>query len=100
MEERLVRFRPRAILIVLGIILAAVVLIQVVQVARGVLIWILIALFLATALNPAVEWLGAHGVRRRGLAVMITYLGALAVIAAIVIGFVVARRRRTVVEEE
>ena len=83
MEERLVRFRPRAILIVLGIILAAVVLIQVVQVARGVLIWILIALFLATALNPAVEWLGAHGVRRRGLAVMITYLGALAVIAAL-----------------
>ena len=57
MEERLVRFRPRAIVSVLGIILAAVVLIQVIQVARGVLIWILVAVFLAVALNPAVEWL-------------------------------------------
>ena len=34
MEERLVRFRPRAILVVLGIILAAVVLIEIVQAAR------------------------------------------------------------------
>jgi predicted PurR-regulated permease PerM len=83
MEERLVRFRPRAIVVVLAIILAAVVLIQVVQVARGVLIWILVAVFLAVALNPAVEWLLAHGVPRRGLAVLITYLGALAAIGAL-----------------
>ncbi|MGI9112428.1 MAG: AI-2E family transporter [Gaiellaceae bacterium] len=83
MEERLVRFRPRAIVIVLGIILAALLMIQVVQVARGVLIWILVAVFLAVALNPAVEWLQAHGVARRGLAVMIAYLGALAAIAAL-----------------
>jgi len=83
MEERLVRFRPRAIVAVLGIILAALLMIQVVQVARGVLIWILVAVFLAVALNPAVEWLQAHGVARRGLAVMIAYLGALAAIAAL-----------------
>ncbi len=88
MEERLVRFRPRAILVVLGIILAAVVLIQVVQVARGVLIWIVVAVFLAVALNPAVEWLQAHGVARRGLAVLITYLGALAAIVALGATFV------------
>ncbi|MEJ7566699.1 MAG: AI-2E family transporter [Gaiellaceae bacterium] len=88
MEERLVRFRPRAILVVLGIILAAVVLIQVVQIARGVLIWILVAVFLAVALNPAVEWLQAHGVARRGLAVLITYLGALAAIVALGATFV------------
>jgi len=83
MEERLVRFRPRAIVAVLGIILAALLMIQVVQVARGVLIWILVAVFLAVALNPAVEWLQAHGVARRGLAVMIAYLGAIAAIAAL-----------------
>ena len=50
-------FRPRAILIVLGIILAAVIMIEIVQVARGVLIWVVIAAFLAAALNPAVVWL-------------------------------------------
>ena len=41
MEERLVSFRPRAVLVVLGIILAAVVLIEIIQAARGILIWIL-----------------------------------------------------------
>jgi predicted PurR-regulated permease PerM len=50
-EERLVRFRPRAILVVLGIIVAAIVLIEVVQAARGVLIWIGVAVFLALALG-------------------------------------------------
>ena len=62
MEERLVRFRPRAILVVLGIILAAVVMVEIVLAARGVLIWIFVAMFLATALNPAVDWLQERGV--------------------------------------
>ncbi|MDQ3163576.1 MAG: AI-2E family transporter [Actinomycetota bacterium] len=88
MEERLIRFRPRAILSVLGIILAAVVMIEIVQVARGVLIWIFIAIFLALALNPAVSWLQGHGVRRRGLAVLITYVGALIAIGAMTALFV------------
>jgi predicted PurR-regulated permease PerM len=82
-EERLVRFRPRAVLVVLAIIVAAVVMIEIVQVARGVLIWILIALFLALALNPAVEWVQAHGVPRRGLAVLVTYVGAILGIVAL-----------------
>ena len=69
--------RPRAILVVLGIILAAIVMIEIVQVARGVLVWIFIAVFLASALNPAVDWLQARGVRRRGAAVAVTYVGAL-----------------------
>ena len=83
MEERLVRFRPRAILVVLGIILAGVVMIEVVQAARGILIWIFIAMFLAAALNPAVEWLQQHGVPRRGLAVAIVFVGAIVAIAAL-----------------
>ena len=82
-EERLVRFRPRAILVVLGIILAGIVLIAVVQAAKGILIWIFVAIFLALALNPGVEWLLAHGVRRRGFAVGITFVGAIVVISAI-----------------
>jgi predicted PurR-regulated permease PerM len=88
MEERLVRFRPRTVLVVLGIILAAVVMIQVVQVAKGVLIWVFVAAFLAAALNPAVEWLLAHGVRRRGLAVAVTYVSTLLAIAALGATFV------------
>jgi predicted PurR-regulated permease PerM len=76
-EERLVRFRPRAVLVVLGLILAAIVMIEILQVARGVLVWIFIAIFLALALNPAVEWLLQRGVKRRGAAVAIAYVGAL-----------------------
>ena len=83
LEERLVHFRPRTVLVVLGIILAAVIMIRVVQAAQGVLIWIGVAVFLAMALNPAVEWLLAHGVKRRGLAVTITVLGAILAIAAV-----------------
>ena len=82
-EERAVWFRPRTVLVVLGIILATLVMIEIVQVARGVLVWILIAVFLALALNPAVEWLLARGVPRRGLAVVITYAGAVLGIAAL-----------------
>ena len=83
MEERLVRFRPRAILIVLGIILAGIVMIEIVQAARGILIWIFVAMFLALALNPAVEWLQQRGVARRGLAVAIVFVGAIVAIAAL-----------------
>jgi predicted PurR-regulated permease PerM len=77
LEERLVRFRPRAIFVVLGIILAAIVLIEIVQAARGVLIWIGVAVFLALALNPLVEWLLAHGVARRGIAVALAFVGTI-----------------------
>ena len=83
MEERLVRFRPRAILVVLGIILAGIVLIQIVQAAQGILIWIFVAIFLALALNPGVDWLQEHGVARRGLAVGIVFIAAILVVAAI-----------------
>ncbi|MGZ8693449.1 MAG: AI-2E family transporter, partial [Gaiellaceae bacterium] len=82
LEERLVHFRPRTVLVVLGIILAALVMIEIVQAARGILVWIFVALFLALALNPAVEWLLEHGIKRRGLAVAITFVGAIVLIAA------------------
>ena len=88
MEERLVQFRPRAVFVVLGIIISAFVIIQVILVARSVLIWIFVALFLALALNPAVEWFQAHGVPRRGLAVTITYITAVLGLVALASLFV------------
>lgn len=88
MQERLVHFRPRAVLVVLGIVLAAAVTIEVVLLAQSVIIWVLIAVFLALALNPAVDWLQRRGVKRRGLAVAIAYVGTLAGIVSIGAAFV------------
>ncbi len=86
-EERLIRIRPRAILVVLGVILAAAVVLEIVWVTRSVLIWVLIAVFLAMALNPAVDWLTGRGVRR-GAAVGIVFVGTILVIAGIAATFV------------
>ena len=83
LEQRLVQFRPRTILVVLGIILAAIVMIEIVQAARGILIWIGVAVFLALALDPAVDWLQRHGVRRRGVAVAIAFVGTILTIVAL-----------------
>src|SRR5262249_35365938 len=55
--ERVVRFRARTVLVILGIVLAVAALLEVVWIARQVLSWFFVALFLALALNPIVEWL-------------------------------------------
>ena len=86
-EERLVRFRPRAVLTVIGVILASAVVLEVVWVTRSTLIWVLIAVFLAMALNPAVDWLEQRGLRR-GAAVAIVFIGAILLIAGIAATFV------------
>jgi predicted PurR-regulated permease PerM len=81
--ERLVRFRARTILAILGIVLAVALTLQVVWMARQVITWILVAVFLALALNPAVNWLQARGIRRRGFAAALAYLGTLAALVGI-----------------
>jgi predicted PurR-regulated permease PerM len=86
--ERLVRFRPRAVLSVVGVLLGVVVVLYVLWVARSVISWVLIALFLAMAINPAVEWLNRHHVPNRGAAVAVIYLSVLAVIALLAAFFV------------
>jgi predicted PurR-regulated permease PerM len=83
LEERLVHFRPRTVLVVLGIILAGVVVVQMVEAARGVLVWIFVAIFLAVALNPAVVRLQEFGIARRGVAVAIVFVGTIVAIAAL-----------------
>jgi predicted PurR-regulated permease PerM len=87
-EERIVTFRLRAILAVLGIVLAVAGLLQLLWLARQVLTWIFIAMFLALALNPVVDWLQRHGVRRRALAAGLTYLGLFTLVGTIGAAFV------------
>lgn len=88
MEERLIGFRARSILVVLGIVLAAALVLQVLWVTRDVLIWALVALFLAMALSPAVEYLQMRGIRRRGVAVTIVFVGAIVLIVALSATFI------------
>jgi predicted PurR-regulated permease PerM len=81
--ERLVRFPVRTILTVLGTTIAVAVVLEVIWISRHVIVWILISLFLALAMNPAVDFFQRHGIRRRGLAAGVTYLLVLAAIAGI-----------------
>jgi predicted PurR-regulated permease PerM len=77
-EERVVRFRPATILALLGITIGVFLVLELVWLARQVLTWVLIAVFLALAMNPAVNWFQNHGVRRRGLATGVTAVLVLA----------------------
>jgi len=86
--ERLVRFRLRTVLSLLATIVAVAIVLEVIWIARHLLTWILISLFLALALNPAVEWLQRRGVKRRGIAAAITYVLAIAFFVAIGFTFV------------
>ena len=77
------RFSLRSVAAVIGLVIAAWALLHVVSIAREVLTWVLVALFLALAMNPLVDLLQRHGIRRRSLAVAITFVLVLAVIAGI-----------------
>jgi len=84
--ERVVYIRPRTILQVLGIVLATIAILAFVFLAWHIITWILVAVFLALALNPAVEKFERRGMRR-GLASATVFLLALAVIIGL--GFLV-----------
>ena len=75
--------RARTILGVLGLILAVAVLVEIVLISRQVLIWIVIAIFFALALNPAVDWFMRRGIKRRGYSVGIVYVLVFAAVALI-----------------
>ena len=80
-SERLVHFRPRTVFTVLLVLLGVAATLQILWIARGVITWILVAVFLAVALNPAVDWFQNHGIRSRGLAVGATFVSLLVAIA-------------------
>jgi predicted PurR-regulated permease PerM len=86
--DRVVQFRPRTIFVILGILILTGIALWVIWIARHVLTWVLISLFLALALNPLVDLLQRHGLRRRGHAVGVAYLMALAAVAGIAALFI------------
>jgi predicted PurR-regulated permease PerM len=86
--ERVVDLRPRTILRVLLIVLSVAVVIEVIWIARHVLAWVVIALFLALALDPLVGWIERRGHLKRGPAIALTYLIVLVVIVAVGASFI------------
>jgi predicted PurR-regulated permease PerM len=93
--QRVVQFRVRTILSILALVIAVALLLEIVWIARQVITWILIALFLTLALNPAVEWFQRHRIRSRGLAVAVTYLLTLVAIVGVGALFVPTLVRQT-----
>jgi predicted PurR-regulated permease PerM len=79
--ERVVLFRPRTVLQVVVVLLAVAVAMWIVFVSLRVITWVFVALFLALALNPAVQFLQTHGMRRRGAAAAVIYVAAIAAVA-------------------
>ena len=77
--ERTVLVRPRTVLGVLGIALLLALVLWVVWATRGVVGWIFIALFLAMALNPVVEFVERRGLPRGWAAVVVFVLTLLVV---------------------
>jgi predicted PurR-regulated permease PerM len=80
-EERIVRIRPTTVLAVLGLIFGFLLLLYLTWISRQVLTWVIVAIFLTLALNPAVEAFERRGLRR-GLATALTSLLALGVMVA------------------
>jgi predicted PurR-regulated permease PerM len=81
--ERIVEFRPRTVLRILLIVLAVAVSLEVIWIARHVISWIVIALFLALALDPLVGWIQRRGKLARGPAIGVAYLLLFAVIIGV-----------------
>ena len=77
----MIRFRLRNILGVILVVIAVLAVLEVLQIAKQVITWILISLFLALALNPAVEFFQRRVTKRRLPAIAITYvISALAIV--------------------
>jgi predicted PurR-regulated permease PerM len=86
--ERVVDFRTRTVLRVLLIVLCVAITLEVIWIARHVLAWVVIALFLALALNPLVSWIQQRARLSRGPAIALAYLLLLIVIVAVGASFV------------
>jgi predicted PurR-regulated permease PerM len=81
-RQRLVHFRPRTVFVVIGILVGVGITLKLLWISRHVLAWIFIALFLALALNPAVDAVERR-LKRRGASTGIVFVAALAAIAGI-----------------
>jgi predicted PurR-regulated permease PerM len=85
-ELRVVTVRPRTVLVVLGITVLVGIVLLLGYLAWHVLTWILIAILLAAALNPAVEAFERRGLKR-GWAATLVFVLALLVVTGL--GFLV-----------
>jgi predicted PurR-regulated permease PerM len=85
-EARVVKVRPQTIFLVIGITVLVGLALLLVYLAWNVLTWIVIAIFLATALNPAVEYFERRGMKRPWAASLVF---ALALLVLTGIGFLV-----------
>jgi predicted PurR-regulated permease PerM len=81
-----VLFRPRSLLAALGVLLGVAAAVGFVLLAQAALTLIAIALFLAVALNPGVDFFQRRGLHRRGAAV--AAVSALALVAFTLLGLV------------
>jgi predicted PurR-regulated permease PerM len=81
--DRVVSFPAKTILSVLGLIVAVWALLHVIVIARSVIVYMLIAIFLTVAINPLVALLMRRGIRSRGLAAGTACLIVLIAIAGI-----------------
>jgi predicted PurR-regulated permease PerM len=78
-EVRVVRVEARTVVNVLLIVLAFALLLEIIWLSRQVLTWIVVAIFLALALNPAVEFFENRGLRRGYAAAVTSLLTLLAI---------------------
>lgn len=86
-EERVVALRPRSILVALGIVLGVAAALGFLVLAQSAVALVAVALFLALALNPAVEFFQRRGLQR-GLAVAAVYAVAVVVLAVLAVVFI------------
>jgi predicted PurR-regulated permease PerM len=81
--ERVVSFRPQSILQVSAVLLGVAIALWIVFVARQVITWVFVAMFLTLALAPAVSMLQLRGIRRRGAATAVVLLVAVILVAGV-----------------
>jgi predicted PurR-regulated permease PerM len=85
-EARVVKLRPQTVFLVIGLTVLVGLALLLVYLAWNVLTWILVAIFIAVALNPAVEAFERRGLARHWAASLVFGLALLALTG---IGFLV-----------
>lgn len=77
------RRTARRVLITIGLVLATALVLLLGYATRRVLVWIVVAVFFAVALTPAVDWVQRRVVRRRALATLLVFVAAFGALAAL-----------------
>ena len=95
-EARVVKLRPQTVFLVIGLTVLVGLTLLLLYLAWNVLTWILVAIFLAVALNPAVEAFERRGLARHWAASLVFGLALLALTG---IGFLVVPPLVTQVSE-